>query len=172
MAENNALERWLPVPDWVDYEVSDLGRIRSWKKSCQRPNETLPRMLVAQVMEGYHRVDLRYPGRRRSAFVHRLVLEAFVGPPSEGHQCRHLNGRRDDNRLANLAWGTAAENSRDKRRHGTCSRGERNGNTRISEETARQILAHEGTHADAARAFGVSRRTARNIRSGARWGHL
>ena len=45
--------------------------------------------------------------------VHRMVLEAFVGPCPEGMQCRHLNDVKNDNRLNNLAWGTRKENSAD-----------------------------------------------------------
>ena len=51
--------------------------------------------------------------------VHRLVLEAFVGPRPEGMVARHLNGDPGDNRLENLAWGTQSENNYDKVRHGT-----------------------------------------------------
>lgn len=37
---------------------------------------------------------------------------AFVGPrPAGCAGARHLNGIQTDNRLENLAWGTAAENS-------------------------------------------------------------
>ena len=34
-------------------------------------------------------------------YVHRLVLDAFIGP-EPGLQCNHKNGIRDDNRLGNL----------------------------------------------------------------------
>jgi hypothetical protein len=37
---------------------------------------------------------------------------------------RHLNGNPQDNRLLNLAWGTASEN-RDQRLHGTLLQGEK-----------------------------------------------
>jgi hypothetical protein len=48
----------------------------------------------------------------------RIVLEAFVGPapilPSgQPALVRHLNDFPWDNRLANLAWGTTAENAKD-----------------------------------------------------------
>jgi hypothetical protein len=32
-------------------------------------------------------------------------------------ECRHLNGVRSDCRLVNLAWGTKAENTEDRRKH-------------------------------------------------------
>jgi len=36
--------------------------------------------------------------------VHRLVLEAFRGKAPEGFVANHVNGRKWDNRLANLEW--------------------------------------------------------------------
>jgi DNA invertase Pin-like site-specific DNA recombinase len=50
------------------------------------------------------------------------VLEAFVGECPPGHECRHLNGNKTDNRVENLAWGTSAENARDRVRHGTTTK--------------------------------------------------
>jgi hypothetical protein len=64
-------------------------------------------------------------GRGNTRVIHRLVLEAFVGPCPEGSECRHLNGDRTDNRLENLAWGTPAENHADQYQHGTREAGER-----------------------------------------------
>lgn len=50
--------------------------------------------------------------------VHRLVLEAFVGPCPEGMEALHGNAIRNDNRLCNLRWDTKSENSQDRVRHG------------------------------------------------------
>lgn len=47
-----------------------------------------------------------------------MVLRAFVGEPPAGHECRHLDGDRQNNALDNLAWGTRAENVADTIRHG------------------------------------------------------
>ena len=58
-------------------------------------------------------------GRKNTRFVHRLILEAFVGPCPEGMECRHLDGDPGNNRLENLAWGTPEENHADSVRHGT-----------------------------------------------------
>lgn len=42
--------------------------------------------------------------------VHRLVCEAFNGPPDDGQVCMHLNEDSSDNRPENLAWGTQKQN--------------------------------------------------------------
>jgi hypothetical protein len=51
--------------------------------------------------------------------VHRLVAEIWLPDPLPGQiQVRHLNGDPFDNRLENLAWGTARDNAEDRMRHG------------------------------------------------------
>lgn len=45
-------------------------------------------------------------------YVHRLVLETFVGPCPEGMECDHVNRDRSDNRLQNLRWVTSVDNHR------------------------------------------------------------
>lgn len=74
----------------------------------------------------YVQVSL-YPGPEYH-LLHRLVLEAFVGPCPEGMVCRHKNGNSKDNRLSNLAWGTYEENEKDKHTHGTRHTGENHHN--------------------------------------------
>lgn len=103
------IEMWRPAPGCVGIEVSNHGRARNrWG-----------RILRGSVDKGYHRVHVRVVGGEyRIKRVHRLVLEAFVGPCPPGMEARHLNGNPGDNRLANLEWATPAENNRDILRHG------------------------------------------------------
>lgn len=77
--------------------------------------------------------------RNRMHFVHRLVLEAFVGPCPPGFECRHLDGDPSNNCLDNLAWGTPKSNQGDRVRHGTSNRGERNWNTILTTAVVRQL---------------------------------
>lgn len=99
-------ERWLPIAGKDGYEVSDLGRVKSYRRSGG-----------PHLMKGYRpapgqrlRVTLCGPGEVRRATVSRLELEAFVGPaPTEWHQGHHINGKMTDDRLENLAWKTPSE---------------------------------------------------------------
>lgn len=115
-------EVWRPVPFALGYEVSNLGRVRSW-----RPHHDLPTPhLLAPVTTTYKqripyaRVDLRLGGReRKTVRVHSLVAQVFLGPRPDGMHVRHLDGNSLNNVVSNLAYGTASENSRDTVRHGT-----------------------------------------------------
>lgn len=106
------MEQWREVPGTDGmYEVSDRGRVRSWS-SMKRGAE------VAQFQtKGLMRVMLRVgKGRDRKMTpfaVARLVAEAFLGARPEGAKVRHLNGNKADNRVENLAYGSAGECLRD-----------------------------------------------------------
>ena len=81
-------------------------------------------------------VILQAMGKKRHAFVQWLVLEAFVGPCPDGMECRHFPDRDPtNNRLDNVRWGTAQENSDDKKVHGT------NNGWTLSEETKAKMSA-------------------------------
>ena len=59
-------------------------------------------------LNGYHQVGLS--GSRKTAFVHRLVAEAFLPNPENKPCVDHINGNRADNRIENLRWVTHKEN--------------------------------------------------------------
>jgi hypothetical protein len=95
------------------YEVSDCGRVRSYKNN-KWGLSTNPKLLtVRDDAYGYKTVSLRMHGSYKNVKVHRLVVEAFIGrklEPSE--HIDHLNTIRSDNRLSNLRICTQAENNR------------------------------------------------------------
>lgn len=102
--------------------ITDIWRLRKLKTDKR----------TGYVMAGLKRADGYH-----WLLVHRLVLEAFVGPCPEGFQSRHFpDGTRSNNSLANLSWGTRAENMQDKRTHGTMANGER---VKSSKLTAQQV---------------------------------
>lgn len=72
-------------------------------------------------------VSLHLPSGRVRRSVHRLVAEAFIPKPDGATMVRHLNGDNADNRASNLAWGTAKDNSEDRKRHGRTASGHRHG---------------------------------------------
>jgi hypothetical protein len=70
---------------------------------------------------GYFLVSM--PTGKKSVMkrVSRLICAAFHGPPPyPDSECRHLNGRKTDNRPANLRWGSTKQNFADRAKHGTC----------------------------------------------------
>lgn len=159
--------------DAPGYYVTEDGRVLSttgWRGS------TVRELVQAPDQDGYLRVRVTLPsGRRVRAFVHRLVARAYHGPCPPGHQCRHLNGDKTDNRAANLAWGTAAQNAADRNRHGSTVRGERSPNTPLTEQdvrTIRSMLRDGWTQRAVAGAYGVHQGTVHKIATRKSWAHL
>lgn len=125
--DDPATESWRPVLGYEGlYQVSDQGRVQSESRVI-KDRQGRTRRLVGALMRpqkngpmGYAGVSLARDGRKVRRQVHQLVLESFQGArPTGKHVVRHLNGNYLDNRVENLAWGTAAENMGDQVTHGT-----------------------------------------------------
>ncbi|GAA1148019.1 hypothetical protein GCM10009651_35920 [Microbacterium natoriense] len=117
-------ERWAAVVGFENlYEVSDLGNVRSIDREVTYSNGGVrryeSRVLTGRVTaSGHVRVSLYGGTRGRDHFVHRLVLESFVGPRPDGMEGCHENGVPGDNRLTNLRWDTTRGNHLDRVKHG------------------------------------------------------
>lgn len=116
---NATREEWRPIPGHPEYEVSNQGRVKSWRKYNGGPAPRI-RKPVASGRMGHLYVQLATaPCESVRRPVHQLVLEAFVGPRPDGMVTRHLDGNPTNNHLDNLAYGTPRENTADMFRHGT-----------------------------------------------------
>jgi len=107
------------------YEVSDQGEIRSLDRTFWHSitGEFVRRgkPVRQRVEDCRNRVRLTKNGVVRNVSVHRIVLEAFVGPCPPGMEGCHNDGNPRNNVLTNLRWDTRSENQRDSIRHGTHS---------------------------------------------------
>jgi hypothetical protein len=116
-------EHWLPIVGYEGmYEVSDLGRVRSLDRidsSGARRRGKMLKLLIEQTagQTQYFGVRLSKNSKVWPYRVHRLVLDAFVGPCPDGKECCHLNDIGTDNRLENLRWDVHKANARDQVRN-------------------------------------------------------
>lgn len=125
--------------------------------------------------KGYRTVTLAVEGREHRAYVHRLVLEAFVGPCPEGCECAHANGGRADNRLENLSWKTPVDNNADKVAHGTLLRGDRCPWAKLDAAAVAAILHRRAAGESCgqiAKTLNVRKQAVSDVCTGRRWGHL
>lgn len=112
-------EQWKPVPSKPGVLASNLGRIKLPEIVSKMPNGGM-RIYKTKPVFGckakasktarhlFMNVFSRSFGNLK---VHRLVCEAFHGPPpSPSHIVIHLNEDGIDNRSENLRWGTQKEN--------------------------------------------------------------
>lgn len=132
-------ENWKPVVGWEGfYEVSDMGRVRSLPRRVQRRTTSYP--VLGGIMTPrrnkyteHKTVLLRRPGEHKYARIHRLVLEAFVGPCPDGMEGCHTNDIADDNRLANLRWATHRDNAKDAKRNNRYEVGSKHHEAKLDE---------------------------------------
>jgi len=119
------VEIWKPVVDWPEYEVSNLGRVRSLPRNIR--NRIKPGRILKPEIKRYKTgrpvaccVALaRGRSHTKATRIHRMVLAAFVGPCPDGMQGCHNDGNPLNNSLENLRWDTRESNRNDMIRHGT-----------------------------------------------------
>lgn len=143
-------EQWRPVAGTrAIFQISDRGRLYSTRTG---------QFLAHNFHQGYRRATIN----RKRRLLHALVMEAFgEPPPTPHHQIRHLDGKRDNNRISNLKWGTAMENAQDKVHHGTLPTGEKNGKSTLTAaqvEEARAMSRAGTPTAEISQKIGIKRR--------------
>lgn len=115
-------EVWKPVVGYEDkYEVSNLGRVRSLDRLVggKSRGRRLMRGRVIKQQRGKNGYMYCALGATKKALVHRLVLEAFIGPSPDGTECCHNDNDRTNNAVDNLRWDTRYNNCQDTRAAGT-----------------------------------------------------
>jgi hypothetical protein len=154
-------DQWLAIPSYPNYEVSNTGLVRNLK------NKHILAFNTKKGKHPYQRVHLSLQGKSKYVLVHRLVLEAFVGPCPLGCQTLHLDDNPKNNHLSNLKWGTPKEN------HKTINRkGSANAKARLSIEDVVNIRNSNDKHCNLARQYKVTATTIQNIRNHKLWSHL
>lgn len=157
------MERWLPIVGFEGlYEVSDQGRVRAFPRLRSRGGIRKP----YANKKGHMRVDLYREGRHKR-YVHRAVLEAFVGPCPDGMEGCHSDGDPSNNHLGNLRWDTQSGNWADARKHGTARIRDTHHWTKLSSMDVAEIIALRSAHGlyqkDIAARFGVCQQTISHI---------
>jgi hypothetical protein len=175
-------EQWKAVVGHAGYEVSDLGRVRSYRPLSGRgPYVSVPRLLALRSVKGgkYQMVCLSVYGEVRTKVrpVHQLVLEAFVGPCPSGMEALHRDDNGTNNVLDNLRWGTRAENIEDKIANGKQIKGESHPLSKLTEAQIAEIRAaiptwKRGMGRRFAEKFGVTETNVSYIKRGKTWKEL
>lgn len=95
-------KEWKIIPNYPDYKVSKHGDVYSIKlKRMLNPNKNL---------NGYLRINLIKEGKRYNNYVHRLVLDSFVGIINAKNHVDHVDRNIENNHISNLREATPQEN--------------------------------------------------------------
>lgn len=106
-----SFEIWKPVSGFEGrYDVSTFGRVRSLV--CNMGKRKTPKMLKLPLTKaGYPKMSLRDGEKTIGKYAHHMVLEAFIGPRTDKHECGHLDNDRSNNAIWNLQWITGQQNN-------------------------------------------------------------
>jgi hypothetical protein len=123
------------IKGFVGYHVTKDGRIFSRRESGS-----------GKLLENWKERKIQTDANNRKSItardengkvhllrIHRLVLEAYVGPCPEGMEGCHNDGNASNNNLNNLRWDTPQNNANDKKNHGTIPNGEAHKNSKLNE---------------------------------------
>lgn len=98
-------ERWAPIKGYDGYDISDHGRVRSFKPSYKK---YVILSLNTNPVNGYNYVKIGTKGLK----VSRLVAFSFVKGHSEvRNTVEHKNNKRTDDHYSNLVWVSQGRNN-------------------------------------------------------------
>lgn len=95
------MEHWkfVPIEEYKDYEVSDLGRIRHNGK------------ILKQQLDKYGYYCIRIGKDKKTFRVHRLIAMTFLPNPNNLPCVNHKSCIKTENFVSNLEWCTVAYNN-------------------------------------------------------------
>ena len=91
------LEKWKTIAEFPKYQISNLGRVKSTKRSVE--------CILNQYMDRYGYMYVRIFNTEHKCVnkkVHRLVAQAFLSNYSPTLQVNHINEIKTDNSVSNL----------------------------------------------------------------------
>ena len=104
------IEIFKDIPDYEGfYQVSNLGRV---KKINRYKYSSCPfKFKKLRIKNGYFEIQLNKKMEAKFFTIHRLVMLTFIGKCPEGLQVNHIDGNKQNNRLDNLEYISAKENT-------------------------------------------------------------
>ena len=98
-------EIWRNISGCPDYQVSNIGRVKSLKFGKERI------LKPGKSSSGYLQVQICNEGIKKYMLVHRIVCEAFVQNDSLfNNEINHLDENKENNCASNLEWSDRTHN--------------------------------------------------------------
>lgn len=104
-------EIWKDIEGFPGYQVSSIGRVRCFRNFNGIITDNYRILKPILNKDDYYYVDLYTIDRKQvHKRIHRLIADTFLGPQPE-LVVNHINGDKHDNRVENIEWVTAKQNS-------------------------------------------------------------
>lgn len=105
-------EIWIHINNFINYEISNFGRVRSWRHSKGLRKTPYYFYNYGNDNNGYLYVSLyNKENKRKSLKIHRLIAEHFIENKDNKPEVNHKDGNKQNNVIVNLEWVTKSENT-------------------------------------------------------------
>ncbi len=142
--ENQEVEIWKEVFGYEGlYYISSHGKVKSTPRQGCLGGIRIPRT----GRWGYDYIVVSKNNKNATKKIHRLVAETFIPNPENKPMVNHINGIKTDNRVTNLEWATAKENSQHAWEKGLSRplKGEFNGVSKVTDNERLEIAHYYST---------------------------
>lgn len=104
-------EIWKEIENYDGYEVSTMGRIRSYWGRGKKPIKKKEYILMTPrpASNGYLRIQFRHD--RKEQMIHRVVCKTFIENPNGLNEVDHIDRDKKNNRVDNLRWADRSSNN-------------------------------------------------------------
>lgn len=165
-------EEWREIKDFPMYNVSNRGRVRSYKRGHLHSLKPI-------LNSFYFHVNLFNETGTYFKYVHILVLEAFKGSRPDGLIGNHKDGIKTNNYANNLKWVTHSEDSQHAYRLGLNKSwqtgGEKSSNAKLKDKEVwwiKRLLWFDYKYKEIAEMFKIRRSNICKIKNGRIWQHI
>lgn len=109
-------DQWRAIDGYKNYEISNVGDVRSKDKIIVTINLTSyikkgRQLKPKKHKDGYQFVQLSSNKKCSNLYIHRLVAQAFIPNPENKPMVNHIDGDKRNNTIKNLEWATSKENA-------------------------------------------------------------
>lgn len=109
------IERWKIIPEFPDYAISNLGRVKSLPRKNR--NARAEWITKEKILKEHYRNERAYVNvyknkKQHKIFIHQQVAKLFVYNPNPKKYTiiNHINEDKKDNKATNLEWCTYSYN--------------------------------------------------------------
>jgi hypothetical protein len=160
-------EIWITIKDFENYQVSNLGRIRSLYKNI---------VLKPQLSKNDYLHVILYKNKfKYTKTIHVIVAKTFIPNPLNLPEVNHIDGNKNNCAVTNLEWSTKSDNAKHAYRIGLkTAKGENNGQARLTNSEVIEIRELKGklTQREIAQIYNVTRQLISCIHLNKNWKNI